>query len=177
MGNCKKWSTQGSVLGPLLFIIFINNLTQGLNNKAKLYADDTKVIAKIDKNDKNSHNNSLQDDLDYLFEWSTKWLLSFNSDKCKIMHIGHDNPKNKYTLKCNIKELGTSRKNLKETSIERDLGVYIINDLKWEHHIEFIVNKANSKLGLIKHSFNYIDKNTMKLLYISLAHWFFDEVQ
>ncbi|XP_065658033.1 uncharacterized protein LOC136082550 [Hydra vulgaris] len=85
------------------------------------------------------------------------------------MHIGHDNQKNKYTLKCNIEELETSKKNLKETSLERDLGVYITNDLKWEHHIEYIVNKANTKLGLTKHAFNYINKNTMKLLYISLV--------
>ena len=58
---------------------------------------------------------------------------------------------------------------LQETEIERDLGVIISKDLEWDHHIISATNKANRKLGMIKHSFNYLDVTTLKLLYKSMV--------
>ncbi len=86
---------QGSVLGPLLFVIFINDLVFNKTNKCKLYADDTKVISIIKSQDDISN---LQDDLDKMVEWSDKWLVKFNNDKCKVMHIGGNNPNAEYTM-------------------------------------------------------------------------------
>ena len=76
---------QGSVLGPLLFLIFVNDLPLWIVNSIKMFADDTKmwkVISKAEDSDQ------LQQDLCKLANWSDKWLLRFNPEKCKVVHIG-----------------------------------------------------------------------------------------
>ncbi len=93
--NTSEWKKvtsgvpQGSVTlfssGPLFFVIYINDLMQDLKNSCKLYADDTKVISVINKIE---DNRVMQQDLNKLVELSENWLIDFNKDKCKIMHIG-----------------------------------------------------------------------------------------
>ena len=78
---------QGSVLGPLLFLIFVNDLPLWIRNSMiLLFADDTKISCKISGD---SDGLLLQQDLDSLFEWSKYWHLDFNVDKCKAMRVGH----------------------------------------------------------------------------------------
>ena len=80
---------QGSVLGPTLFIYFINDLPNVVNNSnVKIFADDTKVYNKIDNSDNVKH---LQNAIDELYLWTQKWLLMFNKEKCKILHLGKNN--------------------------------------------------------------------------------------
>ena len=77
---------QGSVLGPLLFIIYINDLDLGLVSKISKFANDTKMGINADSD---AAVKQLQEDLRKVGEWSKKWQMPFNLDKCKIMHIGH----------------------------------------------------------------------------------------
>ena len=79
---------QGSVLGPLLFIIFINDLPEAVKCGVKLYADDTKIYYIV-----NSIINSeeLQQEINQLYEWSVIWQLEFHPDKCHVVHIGKKN--------------------------------------------------------------------------------------
>ena len=74
--------------------------------------------------------NILQNDLDTLSQWTNEWLLSFNVDKCKVMHIGKNNPKLEYTMRTE-----NENKILIETREEKDLGVWITNDLKPEKQV------------------------------------------
>ncbi len=76
---------QGSVLGPLLFVIYINDLPDGLINCFKMYADDSKVIAEAVDLDQVS---TLQEDIGKIKEWCDKWYMCLNSSKCKVMHLG-----------------------------------------------------------------------------------------
>jgi len=91
----SKWITvlsgipQGSVLGPLLFLTFVNELPEWITSSMLMFADDTKIWTKIDKVDDNY---TLQADLDKLVRWSEIWLLKYNVEKCKVMHIGHIRP-------------------------------------------------------------------------------------
>ena len=77
---------QGSILGPVLFTIFINDLPEGIESFCKIFADDTKVY----NTTKNAY--KIQDDLNKIQECSDKWQLPFNVGKCKCMHYGPNNP-------------------------------------------------------------------------------------
>ena len=100
---------QGSVLGPLLFLIYINDF--GIDNWILKFADDTKIFTRItDDNDWHS----LQDDLSKLSTWSEKWQMLFNTSKCKVMHIGKSQKKYPYY---------TNNQQLEEVTQEKDLGI------------------------------------------------------
>ena len=107
---------QGSVLGPTLFIYFINDLpNMSYNSSVKIFADDTKVYNEI----KNPNDvQQLQNSIDEMYEWTQKWLLKFNKDKCKIVHLGKNNKKYDYFI-------GTGEESIKleESDLEKDLGV------------------------------------------------------
>ena len=152
---------QGSVLGPILFLIFINDLPLEVLSHVSLFADDSKLFTKIvsDSNkDQDSHNGieALQRDLNAVRDWACRWKMEFNVDKCKIMHLGTTNPKHTYTMG------GT---NLAVTSEERDLGVLIDDKLSFRNHIKGIVGKANRVLGLIRIGFDCLDKEMFMNLY------------
>ena len=97
--NNSKWVEvtssvpQGSVLGPLLFTIFINDLPDHVRNKCKLYADDCKLVGIIKENEDTI---SIQQDINELQNWAKTWLMSFNYEKCKVMQFGRKNIENEY---------------------------------------------------------------------------------
>ena len=83
---------QGSVLGPLLFVLFINDLPNNIKSECFMFADDTKLF------NSTNNNQTLQEDIRELEKWSATWQLQFNALKCKVLHIGKNNPKLKYTF-------------------------------------------------------------------------------
>ena len=85
--NVTSGVPQGSVFGPVLFIIYINDLPRDILALLFLFADDTKLMKKLIST--TSHN-ELQDDINRLIKWSKKWELKFNTSKCKVMHFGND---------------------------------------------------------------------------------------
>jgi len=126
-GSFSAWAEvlsgvpQGSILGPLLFILFVNDLPDWIKSEIKMFADDTKIWCKITQQ---MDSTALQNDLIQLQHWTDKWLLKLNPEKCKVMHIGHS-----YHTKYQLCYNGHS-KVLGETSEEKDLGVYVSNSLK-----------------------------------------------
>lgn len=154
---------QGSVLGPLLFTLFVSDIPEITENFCSLFADDTKIFtAMYDNFDQCT--STLQQDLNRIHGWTKRMQMKLHPDKCKVMHLGKNNPQSSYTLE---KEDG-SLHTLKETSHEKDLGVVVDNKLRYSMHIEGQVHKANRVLGAIKHTFKYMDANTLLLLYKSL---------
>ena len=83
MSNVITGVPQGSVLGPILFLSFINNLPDTVTGLVKIFADDSKIYSSVIN--EQQHQN-LQDDLDRLCDWSRKWKLCFIASKCKVMH-------------------------------------------------------------------------------------------
>uniref|UniRef100_A0A8C3FA90 Reverse transcriptase domain-containing protein n=1 Tax=Chrysemys picta bellii TaxID=8478 RepID=A0A8C3FA90_CHRPI len=129
---------QGSVLGPILCNLFINDLEKGVNSEVAKFADDTKLL-KIVKTKADC--DELQKDLTKLSDWTTKWQMKCNVDKCKVMHIGKNNPNYTYNM------MGA---NLATTSQEKDLGVIVDSSLKTSTQCAEAVKKANRMLGIIK---------------------------
>ena len=154
---------QGTILGPVLFLCFINEMPQCLKSKVFLYADDSKISRRIADI---SDCQIMQEDIEAALVYSNTWQLRFNTEKCKAMHIGHHAQSNKFEY--SIKADGES-KILEETTLEKDLGVWIDNDLKFSSHVEQAVKKANQMLGIIKRSFEYIDCDVLKQLYVAIV--------
>ena len=153
---------QGSVLGPTLFVIYINDLPQNLNNKVQLFADDTKLYG---KSNTSQEQDLIQQDLNTLQEWSEKWLLAFHPDKCHTIKIGKTKSYAKYHMKHKEGEVVE----LKEATSEKDLGVVVDNDLNFKQHIATAVSKGNKVLGLIRRSFKTGEKETFVNLYKSIV--------
>ena len=149
---------QGSILGPILFTLFVNNIPDEISNIISMYADDTKVYAAV-ISDAESH--SLADDLKAAQEWAQKMQMKFNQAKCHVMHLGRNNPCKEYTM---ITEDGILH-TLETVESEKDLGVLIDQELKFSQHCQLKINKANSILGCLKHSFKNFNKETFLLLY------------
>jgi hypothetical protein len=148
---------QGSILGPMLFVYYINDMFKYItvdNIHTFLYADDTKLGMGIDGLDSC---NILQGELDNLFKWSSDWGMMFNPSKCVYMSFCYSNPKINYTYK------------ISNTPIDRvfsfnDLGVLVTHKLKWDEHINSCIKKANRRLGLVKRTVGYTCSSPVKLL-------------
>ena len=124
---------QGSVLGPTLFLVYVNDIPEAVESMVKLFADDTKLYKKIDSE---SDREIIQSDK--LDTWSDDWLLRFNVDKCKRMHLGSRNTGQQYVMRH-----GEEEKILEEIKEEKDLGVWITNDLKRARQCQ-----ANAQRGM-----------------------------
>ena len=153
--NVLSGIPQGSVIGPILFVLFINDMPDLIRNSCKLFADDCKLYS-----NGLSNGASIQADLNSLSDWSAKWQLPFNVDKCKVMHIGKKNERFEYNM---------NGYTLEETNEEKDLGVYIDNALKFHVHTSAAIKKANRILGTIKKSCSTRDSTTISLLYKSMV--------
>ena len=157
----SRWSDvsgvpQGSVLGPVLFLLYVNNILLMVNSNLLLFTDDIKLYRSI-KSEVDI--TQLQEDINSLFRWSNSWLLTFNIPKCKVLHIGSSTLPQTYTLS------GTPLDNVYDM---KDLGIIIDSQLKFHLHSAHVVSKANRLLGLIKKSFEHITIDTLPLLYKTL---------
>ena len=148
---------QGSVMGPILFLVYINDLVNELESTASLFADDAKIYRTIRTEEDIS---ALRRDMQRLDDWSEKWLLTFNTEKCKSMHIGHRNQQADYQL---------NGKTLQKSTQEKDLGIEVSSNLKFSAHIAKISAKANSRLGIIKRTFPDLREEILIPLYFSLV--------
>ena len=163
-GSCFDWSDitssvpQGSVLGPILFIAFINDLPESVLSSVFMFADDTKLYHPI----KSPQDHLImQQDLDNLVEWCEKWQMFFNIDKCHVMSLGHSPVLCDYTLNSSDSDLDTPIIRVEE---ERDLHGYIVY-LKFDKHISNIIRKANNLIRVIKRSFSCLDPPMFQTLY------------
>ena len=150
---------QGSVLGPSLFLFYINDMPVELTSKVRLFADDTIAYLTITSN---SDCEKLQKDLDRLAVWEDKWLMKFHADKCNVISITKNRTliKRNYTLRNHILEQVTSTKYL---------GVTVSADLKWTPHINTICGKANSTIGFLKRNLNISNRTIKENAYKSLV--------
>lgn len=135
--NVRSGVPQGSVLGPLLFVTYISDVSSGVRSSVAYFADDTKLFG-------NPIQHQIEEDLRVIHEWTRKWMLRLNLDKCTVLHLGKDNPHVQYRLENFL---------IRDVNQQKDLGVLVSDDLKWEPHIASIVKKANTLIYLIQRAF------------------------
>ncbi|CAM4380368.1 unnamed protein product [Caretta caretta] len=148
---------QGSVLGPILFNLFITDLGTKSGSVLIKFVDDTKLegIANLERD-----RDIIQEDLDDLVNWSNSNRMKFNSEKCKDMHLGINNKNFSYNL-------GTHQ--LEVTEEEKDLGVLIDHRMTMSRQCDMAVKKANAVLGCSRRGISSRDKEVLVLLYKALV--------
>ena len=155
----KSGMPQGSVLGPLLFLIFLNDLAEHTSSTVRLFADDCVMYRHI----ANVHDcKVLQEDLHQLHEWEERWQLKFNKAKCNIMRATHARQKKivfRYELDGVL---------LKDTDSTSYLGVELSADMKWNSHVKKVTAKRNTMLGILRRNLKNCPKNLKDLAYKSI---------
>eukprot|EP00745_Piridium_sociabile_P035972 TRINITY_DN63634_c0_g1_i2.p1 TRINITY_DN63634_c0_g1~~TRINITY_DN63634_c0_g1_i2.p1 ORF type:complete len:797 (-),score=144.14 TRINITY_DN63634_c0_g1_i2:185-2575(-) len=157
-GDVMSGIPQGSVLGPMLFLCFINDLPETVESMILIFADDTKLSSSVP-----DRVNVLQKDLDNLQEWSETWKLKFNASKCKVMHLGKQEDPHKYSMNA-----GNATVGLESCSVEKDLGVHFDDELKFRIHVDIKVEKASNLLNMIRRNFVSLDIVSLPVLYKTL---------
>ena len=133
-----------------------------MQSSNKLYADDRKLYHSIRTPE---DERQLQQDITALEAWSSRWLLRFHPEKCTMLRVGlREAPRNNYKIQNNDNPVTLIWKNE-----ERDLGVQIDGKLNFQKEVDLRVKKANSLVGLIRCSFNYLTKQTFLQLYKAIV--------
>ena len=152
---------QGTVLGPILFIIMISDIDENITNNLSMYADDTRLYGKVRSLEEA---NKLQEDLDQVYNWAEKNGMQFNTEKFELMRYGKMEP-----LKEQTSYRTPSGGLIQEKDNLRDLGIIMSNSLRFDEHIERMVAKANQMTGWILRSFRTRQPEAMMLLFKQLV--------
>ena len=146
---------QGSILGPLLFLLYKNDFPLIVSCNAELFAYDSVLYRKITTEDGCVE---FQDDLMSAASWWELWRVALKSEKCKSLHV----TKSKCPL---VHQYVINDDNLSIVNKHKHLGIWIESSLRWDSHINYIVGKANRVLGLIRRTFGSKDPVAVKTAY------------
>ena len=160
---------QGSVLGPLLFLIYINDLEKDLISNVKFFADDTMLYSVVQ--DPIQTANELNHDLQIIQDWAYQWKMSFNPDPTKQAkellstreRISPDYP-NIIFNGCTVTKVND----------HKHLGLVLQSNLSFEKHLEEKIYKAKRVIGLLKHFSKFLPLRTLDMMYKTLARPHFD---
>jgi hypothetical protein len=167
-GQSSQWGDipagvpQGSVLGPLLFLLYINDIVHEIQNcNIRLFADDTCLFIEVNNRDEAA--NYINEDLERIQRWSKKWLVSFSPEKTKSLIVSHKNDRH---LNPPITFNNTV---VSEVNSHTYLGLKFSYNLKWNEHIEHISTKAAQRLNMMLPLKYKIDRKTLETIYTTLV--------
>ena len=162
-GEVSSWKSvlsgvpQGSVLGPILFLVYIDDLEEGVTGNILKFADDTKLFRKTKQI---GYKKKLQDDIDKLVRWSEKWQMLFNFGKCKCLHTGPGNTGMNYEMGGTI---------LSKTVKEKDLWVSMNANMKVSEQCRIAASKGNQVIGMIRRNITYKEKSLIVPMYKAIV--------
>jgi hypothetical protein len=158
-GDVKAGVPQGSVLGPLLFLIFINDITHVIKNcKIRLFADDTCLFIEVD--DPETQAIALNEDLENLNEWASKWKVSFSPPKTEEVTITKKREPLVHPT------IYLDEVPIKKVQHHKHLGLTLSQDLSWDQHIKNISDKANRRLGILRSLKYKLDRLSLERIYM-----------
>lgn len=156
---------QGSILGPLLFIVFIDDISDNLENPSILYADDATILSFIkSREDRVSVAASLNRDLDRIADWATSWNVQFGAAKCKTATIS--NRRDAVGTHPSLQFFGTTLEEVEDIEL---LGISINRNLSWSSVINKMVSSASQRLGLLRRASPYLDTSQKAMIYKSMV--------
>ena len=154
---------QGSILGPLLFLIYISDITDNISSNMNLFADDSCLMETF--TDITAAFTKLNNDLAKLTTWAAQWLVIFSEPKTVYMLVSN---RNREAFR-NHPDLYLNNITLIEVDTHNNLGVTFSNDMSWKPHIEKIVSKASSALGVIQRAGPILSRSVREKLYKSMV--------
>ena len=157
IGRIRAGVPQGAVSGPLYFLIYINDLTEGIKSNIKLFADDTSLS--IEVNDPVQGAEVLNRDLEKVKEWANQWLVNFSIEKTKLMTCSFRS--------INHPVIVFDGKALPETSTHKHLGLTFNSDLSWSSHIKSILDSVSPMADVLKKLKYKVDKESLEKIYFS----------
>lgn len=156
-GTISAGVPQGSVLGPLLFLVFINDITEGIRCNIRLFADDTTLF--IDFTDEATGAKLINDDLSTIKQWADKWLVSFCPSKTESMLISRKH------RRAPPPSIYFGESEITEVDAHKHLGITINNNLTWGDHVQDIITKAGKRLDILAFLKYRLDRNTLEVIY------------
>lgn len=157
--NIRAGVPQGSILGPLLFLLFINDIVEDIGSNIRLFADDTSLYMVVDNPDTAAELLNL--DINKIMTWAKKWLVTFNPVKTESLLI---------TRKLNRPihpPLFMENQQITETDSHKHLGVYLSNDCTWHKHIDFVKEKAWKRINIMRKLKFEIDRKSLEIIFFT----------
>ena len=150
---------QGSILGPLLFLIYINDIVVDIHSSIRLFADDTSLYIIVD----NPHQaaNLLNADLAKMHLWVSRWLVSFNPSKSESMTLSRKQNKPLHP------PLNMAQLNINEVTSHKHLGLIFSDDGSWHEHIDHVKAKSWFRLNIMRKLKFQLDRKSLEIIYTS----------
>ena len=158
--NINVGVPQGSILGPLLFLIYINDLTEGLTTNVKLFADGTSLFSVV--HDTQTSANDLNKDLERINNWAFQWKMNFNPDPAKQAHEVIFSRKAKEIYH---PPLGFNITSVPQSSSQNHLGVILDSKLIFDEHLKMVSLKISKTLGLLRKLQNLLPRSALITIY------------
>ena len=149
---------QGSILGPLLFLIYINNIVTDIHSNIRLFADDTSLFIIVEN--PLTAANLLNSDLDKISRWAATWLVTFNPSKSESLLISR-----KINWQ-NHPPLFMQNVQIEEVDFHKHLGIYFTNDCSWHQHIDYIKDKAWCRINIMRKVKFKLDRKSLETIYL-----------
>lgn len=155
--NINAGVPQGSILGPLLFLIFINDIINNINSNIRLFADDTSLYIIVDSPQISA--NILNSDLDKIHAWSKKWLVTFNPAKTETILFSRKR------VKVNHPPLVMNNTTIPSVNSHKHLGLTFTEDTKWKDHISLTLDKAWQRIGILRTLKFIVNRSCLEKMY------------
>ena len=165
--SLKSGVPQGSILGPLLFLLYINDLPESINTNIRIYADDSSVFTDYEVKKENNLEQvndaatALQHDIEAVERWAKNWLVDFNPAKTESLVFSRKRTNHI------IPELQMGNSKIKEMSSHKHLGMTLQKDAKWSLHIAEMVHKSKKKVDILRSLMYQLSRKSLEKLYLS----------
>ena len=157
----KAGFPQGSILGPLLFLVFINDIVNDMGSSVKLFADDTSLYLIVE--DPVMAANLMDTDLDKIHHWANKWLVKFNPHKTEELIISRK------TVTVHHPSVSKNNVEVKRVEFHKHLGLIFNHDCTWHEHITEITSKAWKRINILQALKFQLDRKSLQIMFLSFV--------
>ena len=157
--SIKAGVPQGSILGPLLFQVYINGIVENINSSIRLFADDTSLYIIVD--DPIDSANQLNNDLQRIHLWAKTWLVTFNPAKSESVIFSRKRNKPYHP------PVFMNQTEIEEVTSHKHLGVVFSNDCSWHEHLGYIKSKAWTRINIMRKLKFKLDRRSLQTIYFS----------